>query len=102
MNIYMKCINKKEYDCFHLVKENVNDFVQWFKKFNYVYAYTVFNKEGYVNIAISNPYDKNFDRNRDSFDFNFDMWYVYKGGDFVYYNDKWFKEQYELVGDALG
>ena len=35
----MKCRSKLRYDCFYLTKDNIEEFLEWFSKYNIVNTY---------------------------------------------------------------
>lgn len=35
----MKCRSKLKYDCFYLTKDNIEEFIKWFSKYNIVNTY---------------------------------------------------------------
>lgn len=93
----MKCTSKKEYECLYLDKNNIDEFVKWFKAKinNNVVSYKYDEDDNdycYVVIAINDEYcegdvDLYYDVNR---------WYVLKNGDLFDYSCEMFREMYAV------
>lgn len=89
----MKCTSKVEYECLYLDRDNVEEFIDWFKSLNNIYDYT-FNDE-YLDIVAYGKIDEEYDH----YKFNYDQWYVFKNGIFYSYNPKYFVRCYNVVDD---
>lgn len=100
----MKCRYKTEYDCFYLYKNNVDKFIEWFKKhvtfFNYKYFKPCEDEDGYLYAATrdpdsidSNNDDNSFEENR----FYYNLWYVVHNKSLHHYSDGEFRIHFNVV-----
>ena len=95
----MKCTSKKEYDCFYLDKNNIDDFMKMYKaKINnnvVSYKYDDDNGNSCVVIKINDEYCGD---DIDFYELYYDVnrWYVLKDGDLFDYSNDMFKEMYAV------
>ena len=91
----MKCTSKIEYDCCYLSKYNIEEFIEWFKKFNNVYDYNVYDE--YLRITIGDPEEEDFDEELDNYSFNYNIWCMFRDGSIYSYEPEYFLKNYNVI-----
>lgn len=88
----MKCRSKLRYDCFYLTKDNIEEFLEWFSKYNIVNTYKKCND--YLEVCCG--------FGDDGYEFYYNHWQMFKDGSFYECSDGIFKIAYELVDEDNG
>lgn len=109
----MKCTSKKEYDCFYLNEDNIENFVSWFKtKINsHIVSYRYDNDENFIignddgetidiNCVVITINDEYCEGNVDLY-YDINRWYVLKDGDLLDYSYDMFKKMYAVEEGVL-
>ena len=91
----MKCTSKIEYDCCYLSKYNIEEFIEWFKKFNDVYDYNVY--DAYLRIITGDPEEEDFDEELDNYSFNYNIWCMFRDGSIYSYEPEYFLKNYTII-----
>lgn len=103
----MKCRHRTEYDCFYLTKDNVDKFIEWFKRhvtfFNYkyfkpcededVYEYLYAATRDPDSIDSNDDFEENFEEDK----FYYNLWYVVSGKSLHCYSDGEFRMYFNVV-----
>lgn len=108
----MKCIRrstKKKYNCFHLYKDNVKEFLDWLKHVDLEHKYSYIQERGDYLFVATGVYDEMYYFSRSDLDnyyeheFDYNYWYVFDDDtlydSFCWYNSKTFHEMYDLIED---
>lgn len=77
----------KEYNCFYLTKENIEEFIKWIKQYKAIFDYNI--DDYSVNV-----FTYNADHFTDSIIFKYNNWYVYRNYGFYGYSIEEFKNEY--------
>lgn len=89
----MKCINKTEYDCFYLDKNNVDEFLMWIDEhFPDNYCYKIYDK--FITIQFGHII---FDDGLDDLQCYYNRWYVIKDMNLFSYSSELFLKKYNLI-----